>query len=149
LKYNKPLIAVVLGFLSTIPYETFTQISIYYGIGKYSLYHLTSLMVTLNRPRIILGLLMSFLVASTISVFFYYSTKILGTDYLISKSILISLIAWGIIETLFVAIIEGPQLINPRPINDYYLHMIGNIIFGLTMGILFKKYLFKNPIKTA
>lgn len=147
MKYNKPLIAVILGFLSTIPYEIFTQLIIYFGIGKYSVYQLTSLMITLNRPKIFMGMVMSFLVASSISVVFYYSTKIIGTDYMIAKSILISIIAWGVIETLFVAIIEGPNLIDPRPINDYYIHMIGNIIFGFTMGMLFKKYLFKNTIK--
>ncbi len=39
-----------------------------------------------------------------------------------------------------------------RPVSGYYSHLIGAFVFGITQGILFKRYLFlshgkSNPVK--
>ena len=141
MRYDKPLVAAIIGGLSTIPYEVITLILVSIGIGKYGVYNLTSLIVTLNRPISIMGLVLAFVVGGGSSLVFYYSLKKLGWDYLLAKSIMFSLFVWVLMEAVFVWLIEGPNLIQPRPISDYYIHMAGSILFGTTLGLLFQKYL--------
>src|SRR4051812_43073159 len=97
---------------------------IFYGIGKYSLYQLDSLIITLNRPSAIIGFIVSSFVGISITVSFYYALKKLGTDYLIIKNVLVSIFMWIFFELLLTAFIEG-RYFNPRPLNDYYIHIIG------------------------
>jgi hypothetical protein len=141
LKYNKPLIAVLFGSLSTIPYELITRLFILLRIGKYSVYQLTSLIITLNRPTTILGMVVCFTVGGFFSILFYYSLKKLNSDFLVIKSMTFSLIIWVLMEAMYVWLIEGPRLIHPRPVADYYIHMFGSLCFGITQGVLYKKYL--------
>lgn len=54
-----------------------------------------------------------------------------------------SLFAWLVCELLFTALIEG-KYIKIRPINDYYSHIFSAIIFGITLGLLLKKFIFKS-----
>ena len=65
----------------------------------------------------------------------------IGFDYLVIKSTCAGLLAWSATELLFTGLIEGKD-IPLRPIADYYAHMLGALAFGVTMGLLFKKYLF-------
>jgi hypothetical protein len=111
------------------------------GIGKYSVYQLTSLIITLYRPTAILGIVVSFVLGGLFSIIFYYLRNKFGSDYLIIKSMIFSLVIWITMETMFVWLIEGPKLIHPRPIADYYIHMSGSLFFGITQGLLYKKYL--------
>jgi len=146
LHYDKPLVAVAIGVLSTIPYELFTRLMLILGIGEYSLYQLDSLIVTINRPSLSMGIIISFLVGGVVSTVFYYSLKKLGPDYIVLKAIVASLLTWATLEVLFTATIEG-KYIPIRPIDDYFVHMAGSIVFGITLGLLLNKYLFKNHMK--
>ena len=38
------------------------------------------------------------------------------------------------------------KLIPLRPLSDYYIHMFDSLLFGITLGLLFKKYF---PIDTT
>ena len=146
MKYDKPLIAAAIGAFSTIPYEIFTRILKFLGIGKYSLYELDSLIVTItNRPNLIIGIVISLLIGTFFAVLFYYAFQKLGTDYMLIKSIIIGLTAWAILEFALTSTIEG-KTFPVRPINDYYVHMLGSIIFGVTFGLLFDKFLNKQNI---
>jgi len=146
MKYDKPIVAILLGAISSIPYEIFTRILVFLEIGKYSMYQLVSLMVTLDRPNSILGAVSSFIVSGSIATIFYYSLKKLDWDYLIIKSVVASLISWLILESIFMWLIEGRELIPHRPINDYYSEMFGATLYGITQGLLFEKYLLKRYI---
>ena len=148
MKYDKPLLAFFLGVLAAIPYEIYTRIMIYFGIGKYSGYQLSSMIVTLNRPTEMMGFVTSSLVGGTTALLFYYILKKVGVDYILLKSVLTGLLSWVLTELLYVWLIEGTRIIPFRPINDYYLHMSGSIIFGLILGVLFKKYLRINSLNT-
>lgn len=143
LKYDKPLIAALIGVLATLPYEIITRVLVFIGIGKYSVYQLTSLVITLNRPSTIIGMILSCTVGGSVTILFYYAIKKLGRDYLVLKGASFSLIVWVLMEAIFVWLIEGPELIDPRPLTDYYIHMIGSIFFGVTASILFRFYLFR------
>lgn len=140
MKYNKPLIAALIGALSSIPGEIVTQLFVFLGIGKYSIYQLDSLLITFNRPTEIIGLMVNFIVGSLIGVFFYYALEKLGQDYLVLKGIVISSIFWMLTEFMFTLTVEG-KYIDIRPINDYYIHILGAIVFGISLGFLFERYL--------
>ena len=143
MKYDKPSLALLIGALSTIPYEIFTRVLVALGFAKYSVYQLNSFMITLNRPNALIGAVSTMILSSGISLVFYYTLKILGRDYLILKSITVSLFSWLILEVLFMWLIEGRGLIPYRPIYDYYSEMFGAIVFGITLGLLFRKYLLR------
>ena len=146
MQYDKPLLAAVMGILSAISYEIFTWILLFLGIGKYSLYQLDSFIITLNRPSIFIGFIVSSMSGILVAILLYYGLKKLGQDYIVYKSLLASILTWVILELAFTAIIEG-KLISPRPISDYINHFLGTVVFGITLGLLFEKYLFKktNP----
>mgnify|MGYP000350870119 CR=1 FL=1 len=141
MKFDKPSLAILIGILSTIPYEIITRIFLHYGFAKYSVYQLTSLMITLNRPNTGLGIVSSIILGGAISLLLLFSLKFLRPNNLIIKSIGLTLLSWLLLEVMFMWLIEGRELIPHRPVSDYYSEMIGSLIFGLTQGILFRKYL--------
>ena len=51
------------------------------------MYQLNSLVITLNRPNEVLGILSTFLTGGVISVILYYLLNRIGTDYIVLKSI--------------------------------------------------------------
>ena len=143
MKSDRTLIAVLSGCLSTLAYEILTRIFMLLGYGKYSLYQLDSLIVTSNRPDIVIGFIISCLVSVLTAVLFYLVLTIINTEHLVIKSIIFSLLVWAALELLFTAIIEG-ESIPVRPISDYYSHLLGAIVYGITQGLLFKQLLFSN-----
>ena len=141
--YDKPLIACSIGAVSTIIGEIITQGFVLSGIGKYSIYQLISFFITINRPTEIIGMIINFIVGGLLGVVFYYALGILGADYLVIKSFAASLIFWFFSETIFTALIEG-RYIEIRPITDYYIHLVGASGYGITVGLMFKKFLFQD-----
>ena len=69
---DQPMKAAFLGALSTIPYEMLTRILISLGFAKYSVYELSSLMITINRPTKVLGSFLSMILGASIAVILYY-----------------------------------------------------------------------------
>ncbi|KGP76887.1 hypothetical protein JT05_02015 [Desulfosporosinus sp. Tol-M] len=140
MKEDKLLIAGVIGALSTIPAEIVTRILLIFGIGKYTIYQLDSLIFTINRPTTILGLIVCLIVGGTSAILLYLAFERLGSDNLVIKSVM-----FGVLLCIFLQIIlktvEG-IFIDIRPISDYYTHLFGAVIFGITEGILFKRFLF-------
>jgi hypothetical protein len=100
-------------------------------------------MITLNRPNVILGAVASMLLSSGIAILLYYLLNRLSWQNLIFKSIFISLFSWLLLEVIFMWLIEGRQLIPYRPLNDYYIELFGSILYGITLGLLFQKFLAK------
>jgi hypothetical protein len=147
IKLDKPIIVIFIACFATIPYEIFTRVLLFFGIGKYSLYQLNGFVITIteNRPDAVIGFVVSVAVGGVFGLLFYYSLEKLGTDYLILKAIFSSIFMWVILELVFTSTIEG-KTISIRPISDYYVKMLGSIIFGITLGVLFRIFLFKKPI---
>ena len=139
---DKVLIIGLIGALSTIPGEIASRIFVYFGIGKYGIYELSSLIITFNRPVFAIGLIVDFLVGSVSAILLYFIFEKLGSCHLVIKTTLCSLLSWLVCELLFTAIIEG-KYIPIRPINDYYSHILSAMIFGITLGLLLKKFIFK------
>ncbi|HCF51170.1 MAG TPA: hypothetical protein DER60_12865 [Syntrophomonas sp.] len=143
---DKPLIAALLGALSTMPGEIFTRLLVSFGIGQYSIYQLDSLFVTFDRPTVIIGVIVNIIFGGFIGTVFYYLLQKLGQDYLILKGLTIGLLSWVLTELLFTSTIEG-KYIPIRSLSDYYIHISGAVVFGVTLGLLFKKYLVTNPVR--
>ncbi|MDR3564434.1 MAG: hypothetical protein P4N41_25765 [Negativicutes bacterium] len=146
MKYDKPLIAGLFGALSTLISEIVTQVFVFFGIGKYSVYELDSLLITFNRPSILLGFIVNIIAGGAIAILFYYAIGKLGQDYLVFKGAAVGLVGWGIFELLLTATVEG-HFFEIRPMSDYYIHLIGTVIFGISLGLFFEKYLFYKPVR--
>ena len=139
---NKSMVACLIGALSTIPYEILTIMLKLLGYAKYSVYELSSLMITINRPDAILGSFLSMILGASIAIILYRTIiGWLGWDNLIFKSVFIGLQSWLLLEGLFMWLIEGRNFIPLRPISDYYSQFFSVFVFGITMGLLFRKYL--------
>ena len=141
MKSDRPLTAAFLGILSTLPYEIFTRIFLYLGYGIYSLYQLDSTVVTINKTNVPIGFVVSCSVSVLTSVIFYFLINAINSEHLVIKSILFSVLIWTTTELIFTAVIEG-KFIPIRPIDDYYSHMLGAVVYGITQGLLFKQLLF-------
>lgn len=123
---------VLIGILSTIPYEIFTRVLVALGVGKYSVYQLSSLVVTLNRPTAILGALTTLIVSCVIAMIFYHILKKLGSEYVVIKGAVTGLFSWLVTEVIYTWLIEGPGHAF-RPVSDYYLEAAGSTVFGIVL----------------
>ncbi|VBB08527.1 Hypothetical protein LUCI_3805 [Lucifera butyrica] len=146
MNYDKPLLAGLLGALSTLISEIVTQLLVVLGIGKYSIYELDSLLVTLNRSSIFIGFIVNVIAGGTIAVLFYYAIGKLGRDYLVYKGLAVGLLSWGVFELILTATIEG-HFFDIRPMADYYTHLVATSVYGILLGLLFDKYLFTASLK--
>ncbi|ERI91901.1 hypothetical protein HMPREF1982_02944 [Clostridiales bacterium oral taxon 876 str. F0540] len=141
LKDDTILVAGLIGVISTVVAEVVTQIFKLIGVTKNSLFELSSMVITLNRPTIVIGLFVSASVGGFLSILLYFAFEKFGSQHLIMKCIGISIIMWVALEMVFTFSIEA-RLIRERPISAYYGHLVGAIIFGIAEGILFRRYLF-------
>lgn len=94
------MVAALIGALSTISAEILTQAFVSFGIGQYSVYQLDSLLITQNRPTLIIGLIVNFIIGGLVGILFYYSLEKIGFDYLVIKSAGVGLLAWSGIELI-------------------------------------------------
>jgi hypothetical protein len=138
MKDDKLLISGLLGAISTIPSEIISLILKYLGFGKYSIYQLASLFITLNRPSYILGIILDMLAGSLVAVLLYLIFEKLNPTHIGIKILIASLFAWLFCELAFTFSIEG-RFIDIRPINDYYNNLISAVVFGGSLGLLYKK----------
>jgi membrane-bound ClpP family serine protease len=142
LKKDILLIAGILGALATIPAEFITQVGKLFGINKYSDYQLSSILVTINRPSIIMGFIVEATVGAIVSILLFYMLNKLGQEHTVIKCLLGGIVLWLLEELVLTAFIEG-RTIPIGSMGGYYMHLIGAITFGLTDGILLRRYLFR------
>jgi len=116
------------------------------GYAPYSNFDLSSLIITGNRHSLIIGLIVDSVVGGFMCVLLYHVFIKLGSKHLIIKCISTSILMWIALEFVFTIYIEG-KLISVRPMSAYYAHLFTAIIYGITVGILFIKFLFYKGIK--
>ncbi len=143
---DKPLVAILIGVICTIPYQLFTMVTNYLGLSKYTLYQLDSFVITGNRPVPVLGFVTSSIVAGFIALVLYYAINKVGSDYLILKSVFWSLFAWALLELVLTVTLEG-KTFPYRPVSGYVAEFLGATVFGVVLGLAFKKYLIEKPVK--
>ena len=138
---DKYLIAGIIGVISIIPSEIVSQILIGLGYDKYSTCTLSSLLVTGDKPSLIMGIIVNSVIAGSVGMILYQTIKKIGSQHLAIKCVGVTLLIWLSLELLFTIFIER-KLIAPRGMGGYYSHFFGAITFGITEGILFDKFLF-------
>lgn len=141
MKSDKMLVAGLCGVIAVILHEIFGRILIFFGIGKYSVFQLSSFVITIDRPSGTIGLVTASLVAITIALLYYVALKISGFNYVMIKGIFAGLFGWVFCELIYTWLVEGPGLIPLRPMSDYYLQIGGAGVFGLILGFLFQKFI--------
>lgn len=140
MKEDKTLILGMIGVFSTIISEMITWIGKLTGLANHSDYELTSLIVTLNRPTVPLGFVIEGSIGVIISAVLFKLVKETGGKYILLKSVITGIVAWIINEILITMIVEGKTM-PLRELEAYYTHLIGAIGFGITQGLLFKRYI--------
>ena len=105
------------------------------GVGNYAVFELNHLIVTSNTPSLFMGFVVNFIIGCYVSSAFYLLFKKLGDDHIIIKCTIGSLILWFIFEVAFTCMIED-KYIPLRPVIDHYVHLIGTMSFGATVGWL-------------
>ena len=142
---DKYLIAGIIGVISVIPSEIVSRILIGLGYDKYSTYTLSSLLITGDKSSLIMGIIVNSVVAGFIAMILYQTILKIGSQHLVIKCAGGTLLVWLALELLFTIFIER-KLITPRGMSGYYSHFCGAIIFGISEGILFNKFLFYKPM---
>lgn len=146
MKDDKNLIAAVIGVISTIPSEIVSLILVRLGYAKYSIYHLASMLVTQKTPSFIMGIFVCPIIAGFISIILYQAFRKLGAQHLIIKCIGVSLLMFIALEFVFSVFYDG-KLIPSGRISADYSHLFSAIIYGITEGLLFGRFLFYKKIE--
>lgn len=89
-----------------------------------------------------MGFIINFIIGSYVAAAFFLIFDKLGTEHLIIKCTMGSLILWFIFELIFTVAIED-KYIPIRPVADHLVHIIGTASFGLTLGLLLRALAFK------
>lgn len=136
---DKVLVTGLIGAVSTIPAEIVSRILIYFGFGKFSVYQLASLFITINRPTFFMGLILDMLTGGLIAILFYLIFRNRDSKHIGIKAVVTSLFAWLFCELVFSFFLEG-RFFPLRPINDYYCNLISAFIFGISLALLYKRF---------
>lgn len=105
MKSDKMLVAGLCGVIAVILHEIFGRILIFFGIGKYSVFQLSSFVITIDRPSGTIGLVTASLVAITIALLYYVALKIFGFNYVMIKGIFAGLFGWVFKDQVFYGIL--------------------------------------------
>lgn len=144
MKYDKPLIAVLIGMLAIVPLEVYTQICKNLGLLKLSAFELTSMMM-IKEGSLWLGLLTALGTGGLASLLLYRSARFLGNDYLYLKGAGIAMITYALIVILFGTLGGNSNLY--MPVIAHYVSAIGAGLTGMLAGFLMQRYLFAGQVK--
>lgn len=146
MKTDKNLIAAVIGAIATIPSEIISLIFVRLGYARYSIYHLSSMLVTQKTPSFTMGIVVSPVVGGFIAIILYQAFRKLGAQHLIIKCIGVALLMFIALEFIFSVFYDGKLIPSGRMSADYS-HLISAIIYGITEGLLFGRFLFYKKIE--
>ena len=138
---DKILIAGVIGAFSTLISEIASRILILLGVGSYSAYELSSLLITGNRTNILIGFLLDCTIGAILGGGIYLVLKRWGYRHAIAICILSGLIMWLLWEIIYTINIEG-HTIERRMISGYLNHFINTITYGTFLGLTLKRFIF-------
>ena len=110
MKIDKTTTSIIVGALSTIPYEILTTVLKLLGYARYSVYELSSLMITLNRPHMLLGAFLSMTLGASIALILYkIAVECFGWENLIFKKHFSQPAVLDPVGRAFMWLIEGAQ----------------------------------------
>jgi len=139
LKHDKPLGAILIGTVVVIPLEIITLFFKHLGWITVTTGEACSMMF-IPEGSWALGLLALPSVGALAIFTLYHLTKIIGTDYLPVKGMIIGMIAYSFVFTIFGTLAKNYHLIQSALGN--YVIALNSAFGGFLAGILMKKYLF-------
>ena len=142
MKYDKPLVAVLLAMSVGIPVEIYTQIFKYFGLNQLSSFELTSIMMY-SKGSWWVGLLTLFGTAGIIGLLMYEMARKLGTDYFAIKCAFVGTVTYGLIATIYGTLGKNPRFAE-LTVSGHYVQASAGLLGGLVAGLLIKKFLFSD-----
>jgi hypothetical protein len=139
MKYNKPLLAMILPSISLFPGEIFTQIMKYFNLTTLSTADVISMM-WMPEGNWYIGIAGALGILFWAGLIIYYSTKIWGTAYLPVKAALIVMTIESFVFIIFGVLGKNLNVIQKASGN--FVHLIAAAIIGLLLGLLLKRYVF-------
>lgn len=139
---DKLLLAGVIGIASTVIGEIGSWILLSLGLGKYSVYQENSLIVTFNKPSVVIGFILNILIGSIIGASVYLVTKKWGNKHIILVSLIFTLTAWMFLEIITNAIVDR-NIIASRLISGYYNSLINAVAHAVVKALMIKYLIFK------
>lgn len=76
-------------------------------------------------------------------VFIYYSTKLIGADYLIIKGASIGAVTYGLIDLLMGVLSKNPEVLQKT--SGHFVHASAAMLGGALGGLFIKRYLLPDP----
>lgn len=138
-KYDKPLISILLPLVGWPIGEVNTQIMKYFGLTNLSAFEALSLML-LREPSWFLGILAAFLFNAWLSLIIYHLPKILGPDHFPFKCMLVTMTGESLLFNIFGILGKNERMI--QSLSGNYVHSLAAGFGGWIAGLLVKKYLF-------
>ncbi len=145
MKYDKPLLAILIGIIIVIPLEVLTQIFKSFNLTPFSIFELTSMMF-IKPGNWFLGILSTTSLGALATVFLYYLTKRIGVDYLPIKGAIVGMITWALVIVIFSTLGKNPNM--SQPVASHFFHAFGAALAGALAGFLMKRYLLVKVHKT-
>lgn len=145
MKYDKPLLAYLIGMVLIIPLEIYTRIFKYFNLTHFSVMEYTS-MIMVREPNWWIGMMSGPGVGGLAGITIYYSTKVLGADYLPIKGAIIGSITYGLIDVLMGVLTNNPNLSHAD--TGHFVHASAGILGGALAGTFIKKYLLQPKGRT-
>ncbi len=143
MKFDKPLMAIFLSILGTVPVDIYSEIMKAFNLTTISALQATSMMY-IREGSISLGILAHAGYSAVLGLTLYYSAKILGTDYFPLKAMFITMFAESLLFIVFGNFNRNEYMIQNATGN--YIFASAAALGGLFRGFLIKKYLFNKVI---
>lgn len=142
MKYDKPLIAVLIAMSEAIPLEIYTQIFKYFGLNQLSAFELTSIMMY-SKGSWWIGLLTLPGTGLLAGLLIYEMGRKLGTDYLAIKGALVGTVTYGMIAAIFGTLGRNPRFAE-LTVSGHFVQASTGLLGGFVAGLLVKKFLFSD-----
>lgn len=144
LKFDKPLIAILLSILGAVPVGIYMEIMKFLHLTTITALQSTSMMF-IPEGSLVLGILSHMGYSAVLGLILYYSPKVLGTDYFPLKSMFISMVTEALLFVIFGTLARNESMLQNAVGN--YVHASAAALGGLSRGFLIKRYLFNIRIR--
>ena len=140
MKHDKPLGAILIGIIVVIPLEIIALFFKQLGWVTITNAEACSMMF-MPEGSWILGLFALPSVGALAIVVLYFLTKIIGTDYLPIKGMIVGMTAYAFVFVIFGTLAKNDHMLQSALGN--YVIGLNSGLGGFLAGILMKKYLLK------
>lgn len=139
MRYDRPLIAILLSLLGAIPVGIYIEIMKFFKFTNLNALQSTSMMF-IPEGSLYLGFLSYIGYSAILGLVLYYSPKILGTDYFPIKALFIAMVAEALLFVVFGTLDGNKNML--MDVTSHYVHASAAALGGLSRGYLIQTNLF-------